>query len=410
MRRSFPLVIGTTIVLLTGFAVAADWPQWLGPARNGQSTETGLLTEWPSEGPKVIWKVAGGEGISGIAVAGGRLFTMAQRGGDELAVCLNAADGKELWAVRTGPAYKDRQGDGPRATPTVDGKFVYVQSVTGALLALEADSGKTLWSRHLLKDFGAENITWGLSASPLIEGDMVIAVAGAQGASVVAFEKLTGKIVWKTGDDKAAYSSPVAMTVAGKRQIIVFSAGSLNGLDAATGKALWTMPWRTEFDCNIATPLVIGERVFVASGEGVGCRLLEPAAEGAPKVVWESLGPKSNLLTYWSTAVLHDGHLYGVSGEFSGVVNLNCVDLATGKLVWSEKRFGAAGLVLADKHLFLATRTGELVCVAASPAGFKETGRVKLLQDKAYITPTLADKKLYVRDRKNILGLDVAGK
>jgi outer membrane protein assembly factor BamB len=390
------------------WARAADWPQWLGPGRDGRSAETGLLTEWPAAGPKVLWRVPGGVGMSGVAVAGGRAFTMAMRGDDELAVALDAADGREVWAVRVGPAFRERQGDGPRATPTVDGGHVFVQSASGPLACLDAATGKTVWTRDLIAEFGAENAPWGMCGSPLIEGGLVIACPGAKGASVAALDKATGKTVRRAGDDKAGYASPVAMAVGGARQIVAFSAGSLNGFDAATGKVAWGLPWKTDFDCNIATPLVLGERLFVASGEGVGCRMLEPAAAGGPKAVWESLGPKSVMLTHWSTAVAHEGRLYGVSGEFNGVVNLNCVDAATGRLQWSQPRFGAAGIALADGHLFLATRTGELVCVEASPAGFKEKGRVRLLQDKVYANPSIAGGRLYLRDRKDIVCVDLS--
>lgn len=164
------------IFIVTALVGAADWPQWLGPNHNGSSPETGLLTAWPKEGPKVVWKVDGGDGYSSVAVAGNRAYTMVQRGKDELAVCLDVANGKELWSRRTGPAYKDKMGDGPRGTPAIEGGRVYVQSATGPLLCLDADKGTVLWEHDLLKEFKAENISWGLSASPLIEGDLVLAI------------------------------------------------------------------------------------------------------------------------------------------------------------------------------------------------------------------------------------------
>ena len=172
-------------------ALAADWPQWLGPQHNGSSPETGLLTTWPATGPKVLWKVAGGDGYSSVAVVGKRAYTMVQRGKDELVLALDVADGKELWRVRTGPAYRQRLWQRARGTPAIDGKFVYVQSATGPLMCLDADKkGEIVWQHDLLKEFKAKNITWGLSASPLVFDDLVLALPGAKDVGVAAFRKV----------------------------------------------------------------------------------------------------------------------------------------------------------------------------------------------------------------------------
>jgi outer membrane protein assembly factor BamB len=388
-------------------AAAADWPQWMGPARNGSSPETGLLTDWSRQRPKVIWKVAGGDGYSSVAVVGDRAFTLVQRDGKELAVALEAATGKELWATPLGPAYKNQFGDGPRSTPAVDGALVYVQSVTGPLACLETSSGKVVWQHHLLKEYGAKNLQWGLAASPVIEGDLVLAVPGGKGAGVAAFNKKTGELTWKTGDDKAAYASPIVLAVGGTKQAIFFNAAGLLGVTLDAGSELWRMPWITEFDCNICTPQVNGDQIFVTSGESVGCAMLRLKAGAAPEVVWESKGPKSVLMCYWSTPVLHDGHLYGLSGEFSKRIDLRCVDARTGKQVWSQPGFGKAAVTLADGHLFLTTKTGDLVVVAASPAAYKEKGRMRILGENRTM-PTVSGRKLFLRDRQEILCLDVA--
>lgn len=394
------------VASLAGWLVAADWPNWMGPHRNGSSPETGLLTDWPAGGPKQLWKIAGGDGYSAVVVASGRAYTMLQRGKDELVVALDAATGKEVWAARVGPAYMNQYGNGPRATPAVEGKRVYVQSVTGPVVCLEADSGTIVWQRDILQQFGAKNITWGLSASPVLDGDRLLVIPGAKGAGVAALNKNTGAVLWKTGDDQAAYASPVAVTVGGKRQAIFFTADGLLAVQAEDGKELWRVPWKTEYDVNICTPLALGDTLFVASGEKVGSTLFR-LKSGQPDTIWESKGPRGVMTTYWANAVAHDGHLYGVSGEFDSVINFNCVDLKTGKLVWSKERFGKAAVTLADGHLFVTTKPGDLVLIRATPKGYEEKARVKGFLGDNRTVPTIADGRLYLRDRKQILCLDL---
>ncbi len=406
MKR-FPLALGLLAATLS-VTLAADWPQWLGPDRNGTSPETGLLTDWPAAGPKLLWKVPGGDGYSSVAVAGPRAFTLVQREGAEWAVALDVETGKERWAKKIAPGYKNKFGNGPRSTPAIDGGLVYAQSVSGPLVCLRADDGSVVWQHDLLKEFGAKNISWGLSASPLIEGDLVLAVPGAAGAGVAAFHKKTGALAWKLGDDKAAYASPVAVTVGGQRQLIFFTAAGLVAA-APAGKELWRVPWTTEFDCNIATPLVVGEHLFVSSGEGVGCALLRLSPGGAPEVAWESKGPKGVMTNYWATSVAHDGHLYGLSGEFDKKIHLNCVELKTGKLKWSRPDFGKAALTLADGHLFITTKKGDLVLARATPERYEEKARVGLLGENRTV-PTIAQKRLFLRDRENVYCLDIGGK
>lgn len=386
---------------------AADWPHWLGPLGNGSSPETGLLTAWPTTGPKVLWKTNGGDGYSSVAVVGQRAFTLVQHDGAEAAIALDAVKGTELWRTKLGPAYKNNYGNGPRSTPCIDGRFVYVQSVTGLLACLEVASGKIVWQHHLLKEFGAKNLTWGLSASAVIDGDLVLALPGAKGAGVAAFHKSTGQLVWKLGDDKAAYASPVVLTGGGRKQYLFFNA---SGLLAASpeGQELWRVAWKTDFDCNIATPQVIGDKLFVSSGEGVGCALFQLKEQGPPGIVWESRGPKSNMVNYWATPVVHQGHLYGLSGQFDKRIDLHCLEVATGKLKWAKPGFGKASVTLADGHLFLTTKKGELVLVRASPEKYEEKARIKLLGDNRTV-PTIANRRLYLRDRQHIFCLDLAG-
>ncbi len=403
------LIVAAFALVAGPRASAADWPQWLGPNRTGASPETGLLTAWPAAGPKVLWKVKGGDGYSSVAVAGGRAVTLVQHDGAEWVLALDAATGDRRWETKIAPGFKNRYGDGPRSTPAIAGGRVYAQSVNGPLVCLDADTGKVVWEVDLLKEFGAKNISWGLSASPLVDDRFVYAVPGAKSAEVAAFDKTTGKLAWKTGDARAAYASPITVTVGGQRQVVFFTAAGLLAVTPKDGTELWRVAWPTGYDCNIATPLAVGgDRLFVSSGEGVGSALFELSADGPPQAVWESKGPKGVMTNYWANAVLHDGHLYGLSGEFSKRIDLNCVDVKAGKLAWSQKDFGKGAITLAAGHLFITTKKGDLVLVAATPAKYEEKARVALLRENRTV-PTVADGRLYLRDRENIVCLDIAG-
>jgi outer membrane protein assembly factor BamB len=240
----------------------------------------------------------------------------------------------------------------------------------------------------------------------VLDGDVVLAVPGGKGASVAAFNKKKGDVVWKTGDDQAGYASPVVATVAGQKQYIFFTGDALLAVAPESGKELWRIPWVIEYKVNICTPLLIGDNLFVSTGEHEGCALYQLAANSAPKVIWESKGKKSVMANYWANSVAHEGHLYGLSGEFSEKIHLNCVNLMTGKLIWSKKEFGKGAITLADGHLFMTTKAGDVVLVEATPKGYQEKGRAKMLGDNRTV-PTIANGRLYVRDLQNILCLDI---
>ncbi len=404
LRR--PLCRGLALLALAAVA-GADWPHWMGPNDNGTSPETNLLTTWPKQGPKVLWKVKGGDGYSSVAVVGGRAYTLVQRANKEWAVALDVKDGKEVWATPIGPAYKNMFGDGPRSTPAVEGNRVYVQSVHGPVLCLDAGKGEVVWQKDLMKQFGGKNIDWGLSASPRIDGDVVLVIPGAPGASVAALHKSSGEIAWKAGDDKAAYASPAILKVGDTRQAIFFTANKLWAVDDATGRELWSVPWVIEYRVNICTPLVVGQRLFVSTGEKAGCAMFEPQAKGPPKVVWEKKGPKSTMLNYWANSVVHGKHLYGLSGEFDKSIDLNCVDLDTGNLVWSQKKFGKGAITLAAGHLFITTKAGDLVLVEATPTAYREKARLVEYLGENRTVPTISNGKMFLRDREHIYCLDI---
>jgi outer membrane protein assembly factor BamB len=404
----------TALVLTTlsaGAIRAADWPNWLGPNKNGSSPETGLLTKWPKEGPKQLWKVSGGEGYSTVVVAGGRAITQVQHDGNEYVLALDAKTGKKLWETKIAPEYKNQFGDGPRATPTIEGNSVYIYSPSGLLACLDATKGDVTWSVNLLTMFAGKATTYGLSVSPLVEGDLVYAIPGGNGAGVAAFDKKSGKLAWKTGDDKAAYATPMSVTAGGQKQIIFFTATGLLSVTPDQGKELWRVPWKTGYDCNICTPLLVGkDLLFVTSGEEVGCAMFKLSAT-APEVAWESKGPTSVMMNYWANPVEHNGYLYGISGEFNEkLMHLNCVDAKTGKLMWSQKNIGKAAVTLADGHLWITTKKGAVILVAVNPTKYEEKARIQMLAPGCRTSPTISDKRLYLRDQKDIYCLDIAGK
>lgn len=394
----------TLVVFSVAGAFAADWPQWRGPNRDGASAETGLLTQWPAGGPKVLWKVPGGGGYSCFAIADGRLFTLVTRGKDELVLALDAATGKELWTVRSDPDRFDDFGSGPRATPTVDGDRVYTLGASGALLCLEAKTGRKLWGLNTLKQFNVENLRWGVSTSPLVEGNLLLVNVGGAGASAVAFDKMTGKVVWQKHDDIAGYSSPVAITVDGVRIVVFFTGEALIALSPADGAEHWRIPWKTSFDCNIATPIWSekDKLLFISSGYDKGCAAVRLAGKGgrvSAEIAWQSRAMRN----HHSSCVLHNGKLYGFDGN--GPAVLKCLDPATGKTEWVDRSVGKGSLLLVDGHLIALSEEGEMALIAAEPAGYKEKARCKPFDTLCWTMPVYLGGRLYLRNEIDIVCL-----
>ena len=400
------LISALLFATATASASAADWPQFLGPARNGISPETGLMKTWPAEGPKEVWRVKGGVGMSGMAVSGGKLMTLVQKDGQQWLLALDAKTGKSLWETPLAPEYKNQMGNGPRGTPTISGDQVFVYTGEGILIAASAKDGKILWRHHPVKELGGEPAEYGMACSPLVVGSQVIVTPGAPGAAVVAYDAKSGKLAWKAGDDPAGYSSPALLKVGGKEQIVVFTGASAIGLTPGTGELLWRYPYETDFNCNIATPLAVDGRVFISCGENHGCVLLDVSGK-EPAVVWESQGTKSVFKNEWQTAIQIGGHLFGFDnvGSAGPVTHLACIDIK-GNPVWQKARFGKGNLIAADGKLFLSTMKGELVVLAATLKGYEELGRKTTLGTTRQ-APALSNGLLYLRDDKEIVCLDV---
>ena len=400
------------LLLSTNAAVPSEWPQHLGPNRNGLSEETGLMKNWPPAGPREVWRVEGGVGMSGLAISQDCVVTLLQRGGKQFVVALDAGSGKQIWQALIGPSYRNPMGDGPRATPSIVDDHVYAFSGEGILLALKLADGRIVWQHDTVRQHQGEPAEYGMACSPLVVDDRVIVTVGAPGATLVAYNRQTGKVDWTAGqDDPAGYSSPALLDVGGKQQAVVFTGRAALGLDHESGNILWRYPYATNYDCNIATPLAYEGQVFLSSGENHGSVLLSLEPQGKTfrvEEVWKSNGPRSVLRNEWQTSILLDGYLYGMDnvGGAGPITHLTCVEVATGKRRWQQARFGKGNLVAADGKLFISTMKGELILVRATPQKYEELGRAQVIGSTRQ-APSLAGGLLYLRDDREIVCLDV---
>lgn len=409
------LVMVGMVTMLASVALigqAADWPQFLGPNRNGISAETGLLSQW--NGVPEVWRAAGGVGMSGLAIGDGKLVTLIQNAGRQRIVAHNAATGERLWENAIAAEYRNAMGNGPRATPTIVGDRVLVFTGEGILAAVDFTSGKTVWKKDVFAGSSGKSAEYGTACSPLVIGQLVVVTVGAPAETMVAYNIKTGEKVWGTGDDPAGYSSPSLLTVAGQQQLVAFSGDSLLGLQPKTGAALWRYPYVTAYRCNTATPLAVDGKVFISSGENHGSVLLKLQAAGDGFEVgeaWQSTGTRSVMRNEWQTSILLDGHLYGFDnvGSAGQVTHLTCINAGSGERVWQEARFGKGNMIAADGKLFMSTMKGEVIIARASPKGYQELGRKQVIETTRQ-APALSGGLLYLRDDKEIVCLDVRKK
>lgn len=409
------------MLLLAATAHAADWPQWLGPERNGVSSETGLLQSWPAAGPAVQWRAPLGKGFSAIAIAEGRIYTMYAEGGtergDEYAICLDALTGEVLWRTRTGAYYQEHQGgDGPRSTPTVDGATVYVLGAGGTLYALAISNGAPIWQKDLTAEFASEVPKWGFSTSPLVEGDLLLLEAGGvdgnfvvdmiidrkTSTTAVALNKTTGETVWTALNEKMSYSSPVAFSAGGQRQIAFFTAYSLIGLAPEDGRQLWHLPWETRWDVSASTPIVIPpDKLFISTGDDSGGALLQVTGSGNDIAI-EQIWQNKKMKNHFGTSVFYEGHLYGFDQSI-----LKCLDAETGEEKWKSRGYGKGTLIIADGHLVILGEEGQLGLVEATPAAFREKSKAQIFNGRCWTIPSIADGRVYARDENEIVCLNI---
>ena len=397
--------------LLAGASVTIqaldDWPQWRGPRRDGVSAERGLLKAWPESGPPLAWKTTGaGQGYSSFAVAGGRLYTLGAREDREHVVAFDIASGKRVWDAPHGQRFSNDRGDGPRGTPTVDGTRVYAFGASGDLTALEAASGKVAWTVNVIRDFGGQNITWGLSESPLIVGDRIIVSPGGPGSSVVALNKANGKLIWKTEADRAGYSSAVLHELGGISEAIVFTGQRALGVNIANGRVLWSYDRVANRVANIATPIVRGDHVFLSSDYGTGAALLRLTAAGGGITAQEVYFTRE-MRNHHASSVLVGDHLYGFSSAI-----LTAMRFDNGEVAWRDRSVGKGSLVHADDRLYLFSERGVVALAEANPEAYKEHGRFSLETGSlpTWSHPVVSNGKLFLRDQDTIYAYDVRAK
>jgi outer membrane protein assembly factor BamB len=286
---------------------------------------------------------------------------------------------------------------GTLSTPTIDGDFVYTVSHQGDLFCIALATGQPVWYKHYQQDFQGRRPDYGFAGSPLVEGGLLILDVGGRGASTVALDKATGATVWKSGDDAAGYSTPIAADLAGQRTIILFKAGHVVGLEAQTGRELWRQKWKTEGGTNVATPLVIDQRLFISSGYGRGCGLFD-IINGAVSQRWQNVNLKAHL----TAPIFWQGAIYGIDGQASPRGQLVCLDPETGSLKWAEK-VGGGSFVIADGKFILVSELGELFIGDATQTGFQPTVRQQVLGSRCWTTPTMANGRIFCRNNKGDL-------
>jgi len=398
---------------LLGTAVyAADWPQWRGPDRTGLSAETGLLKTWPAGGPKLAWKATSlGEGHAAPSIARGRVYVMGLVGNEERVMALDEKTGKEIWhtKIADGTQLQGSQGgNGPRATPTIDGNMLYTEGVSGELVCLNVPDGKLRWKKSLVGDFGGQVPTWGYSESPLIDGNKVIATPGGREAAIVALNKMTGDTIWKAqtpGGARVAYSSCIVADVDGKKEYVQFMGNGVMGFAAQDGKFLWRYDAPANRQgINCSTPIYKDHLVFAASAYGNGGGLARLASSGGD-VKAEEVYFTKQMQNHHGGVVLVGDYLYGFDNG-----SLTCIEFKTGKVMWADRSVGKGSVTYADGNLYARSERGPVALVEANPKQYVEKGRFDQpdrSSANSWPYPIVANGKLYLRDQDVMLCYDV---
>ena len=394
---------------LLGHAVeAGDWPQLLGPERDGIYRGQAVRVAWDEETPPILWSVALGEGFAGPVAADGRVYIVHREGGENVLDALAVEDGGRIWRTSHGTRYRDDFGfnGGPRATPVVAGDRIFSFSAEGILQAADRLTGERLWQVDTAESFGVPKGFFGAASSPLVVRDRVLLnVGGRDGAGVVAFDAASGEVAWQASDHGAGYSSPVLRSFDGSERAIFFTREGLLALDPETGAVAQQFRWRARINAsvNASSPTVVGDRVFLSSSYGTGAILLRLSSDGSEEI-WRS---DRSLTNHYATSIHHQGFLYGFHGRQESGPSLRCVRLATGEVMWSEERFGAGTLLLARDHLLVLRESGEIVSAPATPEGFAPVGRMRISNGETRAYPALAGGILIARDGRQLTAVDL---
>ena len=433
-------------LLLVGNAVYADdWPQWLGPNRDSVWRETGIVERFPTNGPPVRWRATIGAGYAGPVVANGRVYVADRRlaagvsnpadpfdhnliRGYERALCLNEADGQVVWKHEYECPYSISYPAGPRVAPLVSGGKVYTLGAEGNLLCLDAGSGEVLWSRDFKKDFGIKAPMWGFAGHPLLDGNRLICLAGGAGSTAVAFDKDTGKEIWRAlSAEEPGYCSPIIYEAGGKRQLLLWHPEAANSLDPNTGELYWSVPFKSRAGMTIATPRKLGDSLFFTAFYSGSLMLRLEAAKPEATTAWRTLKVSemdtTHLNAVMCTPVLEDGYIYGVCSYGQ----LRCLKMDTGERVWETfqattsgqpVRWANAFIVKNGNRFFLFNEKGDLIIANLSPRGYEEISRAHLLEPTGgaagravlWSHPAFANRRVYARNDKEIICADLARK
>jgi outer membrane protein assembly factor BamB len=422
----------------------SDWPVFLGPTGDGVSSEKGIVRPWPEQGPRVVWEKKVGSGYSMPVVSRGRLFLFDRVGNRARLRCWKSETAEELWTFEYPTEYRDKYGynGGPRCCPVVDGDRVYIHGPEGMLYCVRAADGKWVWKSDTHTKFGVVQNFFGVASTPVVEGNLLLVHVGGSppgseneafdnlkgnGSGVVAFDKYTGKVKWKVSDELAGFASPVLATIGKRRWCFVFARGGLVGLNPATGKVDFHYPWRSPAfeSANASNPVVVGNKVLISECYGPGSALLEVKPDGY-KEIWNDArkpGRRKSLRCHWMTPIHADGYVYGSSGRHTPEAELRCVELATGKVMWSRRGLTRCSLLMVDGHFVCLSEDGILRLLRVNPKKYEEVSSVELrardkdgkaipdgealLEYPCWAAPILAHGLLYVRGHDRLVCLEL---
>jgi outer membrane protein assembly factor BamB len=416
----------------------SDWPRFLGPNGNSTSAEKGIIAPWPKQGLRLVWHKETADGYAMPAISKGRLFLFDRRENTARLTCMKAETGAFLWDFKYPTYYKDKYSysGGPRCCPVVDGDLVYIYGPEGMLHCLNVLDGKIVWKKDTVKEFNVIQNFFGVGSTPVVEGDLLITVVGGSpkgtdasdfaavkgnGTGIVALNKRTGKVIYRITDELAAYATPVLATIHGRRWCFFFARGGLVGFNPANGKVDFHFPWRAEdFESvNAADPMVVGDKVLITETYGPGSALLQ-VKPGGFKVLWDDLkknGRKKSMQAHWATPVYHEGYVYGCSGRHETNAELRCIELATGKVMWSVPRLTRTSLLLVDGHFVTLTEEGILLLFKANAKKFEPLSVLKVTDPKAkdedllrppcWAAPILSHGLLYLRGDQHLVCLEL---
>jgi outer membrane protein assembly factor BamB len=390
---------------------APQWTQWGGPHRNFQTEAAGLKDTWPAAGPRVVWKRPLGEGYSATVVENGVLYTMYGKPRQEITIAANAETGQTLWEFPSPINFASdapEMGNGPYSTPLIAGERVFTTGVAGRLQCLDKKTGKLVWTQELWAHHGGSRLVYGYASSPIAFRDSVIVPVGGAGKAVMAFQQADGKVLWARNDFGNAYSSPLFIDVSGLEQLVVLMDGAVIGLNAHNGDLQWQVPFKADYSIAVSTPVWGPDNLlFVSSEYGGGAKVIELKRNGLQTTATE-LWSSNRLRLHHGNAMRIDGAIYFSSGGKGSQAILSAVDARSGKIHWQERSIEKATFLWADRKLITLDQDGNLMIAHPSPQGFKITAKAPLLTRLSWTPPVLVGTRLYMRDRRSMMAVDLS--